>query len=505
MKKKIFFSTNELDESNVYLDTSFDGKLEFKFIVDDNLMIEDTINDFFDSGEFDISLSGIYVSKDEFNYDQELIDKLDNMCNDGSLVKQEILLEKTYYFDMDLDDVVEILNKNKMLLNKKIVLCNINEYDDKLIDELRSKFGDKINVLRFIINGNTEIISFDDLVKTQEYIDNIANHINSLSFSPIEKVMYAFDIVRDRKYQANDEDEYYKSRDLTTSLFGNDIVCVGFSAFLNALLNKIGINNEPYMLVNNDGNGHQTNIAYIKDDKYGIDGVYFFDSTWDCKKDDSNNHYYLYRFFGKTKEEIDKMGYDKFDVSSLHDFDMKHANKFVSSLNKNGFKKLDKKFATLMNKICFLINGEKIFTYYAFNKEMLDKLDAPEEMFKKVSENDAICKTIDCIDKMNKPISGNTFLKILYNVRKVQLSEYQDKYPYGTLDFARTLFASKKTIDGYISDADKMYYDIYKSYSKDKPIRDYWEYAKDNEEMSKDMDYTKLARVLKKYVDNNKD
>lgn len=155
------------------------------------------------------------------------------------------------------------------------------------------------------------------------------------NLSPFEKYIYAYDIVKrfkkyatpkkDNKNADNLSDSKYNdiissSRDLYQILDNDYIVCVGFSNLLSDLLTKLGIDNiglsvevdltakkamkqlnipkdewkkknpeEKHKLITNqqlyipknDFVGHKRLLVNIKDDKYGIDGIYVSDPTWD--------------------------------------------------------------------------------------------------------------------------------------------------------------------------------------------------------------------------------
>jgi hypothetical protein len=74
--------------------------------------------------------------------------------------------------------------------------------------------------------------------------------------------------------------------------------------------------------------GHARNMLHLVDDKYEIDGIYFFDPTFDCKKDEGNNFLFSYRFFAKDYIEMDELSggiyvpreFKLFDEDNFDDF-----------------------------------------------------------------------------------------------------------------------------------------------------------------------------------------
>ena len=55
--------------------------------------------------------------------------------------------------------------------------------------------------------------------------------------------MYVYDLIRERVYTAeNPEEEYFVSRDITSVLLGDKIVCVGFSNLFAAIIENLEFN-----------------------------------------------------------------------------------------------------------------------------------------------------------------------------------------------------------------------------------------------------------------------
>ena len=106
-------------------------------------------------------------------------------------------------------------------------------------------------------------------------IDDIVAKINKYNLSPIEQIMYAYDLVRDRVYQLEDDGEDYSvSRDISSVLFGDKIVCVGFAEIFSKVLDALNIRNVLFTIVGRKS-GHMRNAVYVNDSKYDIHGVFF--------------------------------------------------------------------------------------------------------------------------------------------------------------------------------------------------------------------------------------
>lgn len=133
-----------------------------------------------------------------------------------------------------------------------------------------------------------EEYSVDEALSAFFKCDDFANFVKQTNASPFEKYLMIYRYLTSMVYKENDEHPL-KARQLISVMNSNDIVCVGYSKLMKYLCNAVGIKCETQKLKifkkNSSRVGvHQTNIVYIKDDKYGIDGYYYADSCWDSIK-----------------------------------------------------------------------------------------------------------------------------------------------------------------------------------------------------------------------------
>lgn len=202
-------------------------------------------------------------------------------------------------------------------LYNKIVdekIYNLNDYPT-----IKEQYKNNQNIY-FYIEGNTQPISITDFEKTYNIINDIVSKIKKLNLSPLEQIMYIYDLVRDRIYTKELITEPpFISRDLTSVLLGNRIVCVGYANIFNQILQNLGIISKKEHLQNIDQNepNHVRNIVYIQDKTYNIEGNYLFDLTLDSKdREDDNTYLNSYRYFAKTKKEIDRY-YPKYKSKTI--------------------------------------------------------------------------------------------------------------------------------------------------------------------------------------------
>ena len=130
-------------------------------------------------------------------------------------------------------------------------------------------------------------IGLKDLYSLSCKLKEIADEINKLNLTDMEKAMYAYDLVKKRIYKESSEDTRL-SRSTDKVLDGDYIVCVGYARIFNALLSFLNIDSQ---IVFSSKEKHARSLAYIDDKKYGITGFFVFDPTWDSKKHEEDDEY----------------------------------------------------------------------------------------------------------------------------------------------------------------------------------------------------------------------
>ena len=326
----------------------------------------------------------------------------------------------------DFETVKTYLEKNPILKTKKIILCDAFdlEYDTKYITKL---FADYNNIYVEIM-GNDLPITLEELNKTQTIIRNIVNEIKQYNFSPIEQLMYLYDKVRERMYIREDKNESYtESRDLTKVLTGNKIVCAGYANIIDAIVRMLNFSSfKNYIIHKNKDVGHVLNAIYVKDDKYSINGIFYFDATWDSKKDNTNNYLYSYKYFAKNKNTIE--GYQKnlYDNVDLSGYSSEMVDTIIEKINKNELRKLNKNIVDTINTLSRLVYGKNLIQ---------SLMRMPENMvpdFLKCEFNkDEIIEKAKYLDTLlNQEIDCDVMLKILYNVRKVEYYKNPNKFAF---------------------------------------------------------------------------
>ena len=395
---------------------------------------------------------------------------------------------KYVYLSGNRNSIVEFIENNKFL-KKKVLVYNENmPLDIEWFNKLKDSFGDldiKVKVV-----GNDDLVTIDDYGKTIVAIDEIVDKVKRYDYSPFEALMYAYDLIRDRFYvKEDDAEKYSSSRDLTSVLFGDKIVCVGFANIFNAVAKKLGVNSSMFYLFETNGkSGHARNLIYLKDEKYEIDGLYFFDPTFDCKKGNDNDFLSSYRFFAKTKKEIDSLTSYDFYYQTYSLFDLEDIFKYeddVVASDFDGYNGARLINDTKVNKMLKLMNREELIIYKKHTKDdLMDKLYIVNEM-------------------ANKPILIEKFIKALYVVRKNQYYEKPNKYLFDIKALTDILLNSKfVTVDDGI---DRLMYALLgvgKTVNKS-TVEDKIQECIVGEGLELDMERVKLTRLLRE-ISNKK-
>lgn len=359
-------------------------------------------------GEFDEYLNFLkhYVYKNN-KYFEDLFTHLDTISIRGSS-----------------KDVLGYIRRNKDLLNKKIIYSEYLRLGDSKLDKIKTLFKDMPNF--FVrLEGNDEIINIKELEDTLSIIDKMAGCVKKYNFSPLEEIIYIYDKVRDRVYleESNLEDKCV-SRDLSKVLLGDKIVCKGYANIFNAILKKLGYKVRLYdilknELVNGKRIGHVRNIVYLKDDKYNIDGVYFFDTTWDSKRSISDNNYlYSYKYFAKTKKDIESFKLGKYSDYTMPSYNETMICDFHDIVKEKGLLAVPRDMINTINYLSRFIDGNTLITSLMLVYNTNFSLD------------DVMEKLFYYDELLNKPIYADTLLKALYNVRKIEYYENDGKYPF---------------------------------------------------------------------------
>lgn len=341
--------------------------------------------------------------------------------------------------------IKEIIEENNDFFKDKIIDIGIEVSFDKTgYKKIIDNFGYKDNY-RFLVNGNEGYITLNEFKKSLEILDEINEKFNKYKLSNLEKIMYAYDIVRDKKYKFN-EKNLTLSSDLSKVITGDTAICVGFSKFFKKILEDVNI---PVKIIDIDSKnvekfGHERTIIYVKDEKYNINGLFFFDPTWDSQTDkwDYINNYYFFMQNYKQIRQLDLFfNYEtKFKIDEIMEY----------------ISKSDKKFYYLLKR-----------------KNQKEKTQIINKLFE-------------------QNIDPKSFFKLICNVRKIEYYE-QDKYEFSLkqlLDTCNNFFTKKDIIERNVNIDVLEKTDIENSIEK--------------ENIDKEINQIKFTKSLKKYLSDKR-
>lgn len=335
-------------------------------------------------------------------------------------------------------DVVKISNRLKQLNKHNRIILNIENKNNfnKFIS--KNTFQDD-NI--FIGSYRSSLIRLQDYINFEKMLYEMIEPAKDLS--PFEKYIYAYNITKQfKKYKENDEDKH-KSRNLYDILINEYMVCVGYANMFGDLLDKLGISNmELHVDVDvsldkvdiNDLNpnvdevdmrGHARRYAYIKDEKYNIDGFYITDPTWD---NDLEFDYYNYLAITDHESTMSNryILLNKYTADEI--FNINTIEEFYSKIN--FFLKKDS-IESVIYKILSKI--QKLDINYYNSLKSNEKFSPFIEEEKLENLNELLYELGDyLLRRVNKSISGDTIMRAVEVI-------YRKSYGYNEVDLDRKL------------------------------------------------------------------
>ncbi|MGE5456608.1 MAG: hypothetical protein ACM3O4_05880 [Ignavibacteriales bacterium] len=146
--------------------------------------------------------------------------------------------------------------------------------------------------------------------KAQSNLRHIVDTAMGYYFSPIESILYFYDVVKTRKFANSNKRSSVEELLLNDE---EDIICQGYVALLKTFLTEIGILcTEDYIIANNRDDidnvktyeNHVRLLIRVVDDNYGINGIYAFDPSYDSNIS-NNRGISSYKFFGTLPSKSD--------------------------------------------------------------------------------------------------------------------------------------------------------------------------------------------------------
>ena len=407
--------------------------------------------------------SVLHINYDYFQENfEELIDKVCDILKE--LVSSYISLDKEFITKETMETIAVNQNINKVTLaidskdllevleeikhrSKEIplntIVINITEYNDlkifinhivsiykdvKIIFNIDFKnfnadvLSDLTTYKNIVVKEEDHEIDLDLAIKKELKIRELLEPVETIKdkLSPFEIYTKLCQIVKDFKsYKEVEEgDDLDKSRTLSKLLFNEYIVCEGYVNLLQELCKRYNIETY-YMSVDvlpndtkdlNNTNGHARLLVKMKDDKYGIDGLYVSDPTLD------SIHYSLYNHILMTFDEVKRelIGEVTFNV---YDFlNVKNKEEFYALVNNPAARW----------KLSFLAPTIRNFDEESFEK-ICRTSSCHYEYDYCLEEASSLEKMADyCVNFHQEPINGNDILKALITIYKLEYPNIDD-------------------------------------------------------------------------------
>ena len=162
--------------------------------------------------------------------------------------------------------------------------------------------------------------------KIEEFVQKLNNTTieqdgKQVPLSVAEKFMCVYRFASDRIYKEHENFGDENMRNWVGLLSTEYAICSGFASLLKCLCDRVFSPDELKCFEQGSNvfskqtdqllGGHANNLIIIKDPKYNIDGVYYCDSCWDCKKSeygDTNFAFFMLpvsKIFNHTKRDMD--------------------------------------------------------------------------------------------------------------------------------------------------------------------------------------------------------
>lgn len=358
-------------------------------------------------------LKSVQTEPDEFIDNIQIIEQM--------LMGDLNILPNCNYVMIEFDPFLfKYINENEFLQTKTLHITELFSTTREDLNRITSALKNYTNVL-LTVDGNQEEITLQQYKNTVEEMEKFLSKIKKYELSPLGQMMYAYDLVRDRVYtEENQEESYSASRDLTATLLGDKIVCVGYANIFEKILQNLGIQTTMCTMVSKNQTGHRRNAVYVKDTKYHVEGVFFCDPTWDSRKDKNDNSYLdSYKFFCKNIEEMRIHESNKYTNVTFSEYDKDFTKEIKSMVEENGIESVSREITRTINAISNLIDQKQLIEPTFLYKDVLH------------FDFDVLSESLDRYEKLffNSHLSTETLVKIMIQVRKIEYYENPEKYP----------------------------------------------------------------------------
>lgn len=380
------------------------------------------------------------------------------------IIKQQININNKYELASSISDLRRILDglqdDLKYQIEKGECIFHVNSYNKYtfikiievckngcIIDLTNLKQQEIINLLeqndfpdniKFIDPYNIySLLTKEQLLNTYQNIYQIANLIKQYNLTPLESLIFLYDIVREKPYKEFNEDKS-KSRDLSQITNDDYIVCEGYANIINAVCHSLNIPSEKIRWLPKEGNrGHASNIVYINDDKYDIHGFFEIDALYGVKENNEDmeyiNHYeHLFDPFNLAIIKKKKYNYDD-ELTLCLPLNQYERIKHMEKINMPDI--IRENFYNL-----FIKQVSRVADIIGFNS-LLNLCDQELEEIKQHQFSFDHIELIHqkYINLMNKKIEYDIMIEAIYKVRRIEHLIDPKRYPLSPYIFDKII------------------------------------------------------------------
>lgn len=389
--------------------------------------------------------------------------------NYNTLLDEDLCKDFIKYFSYGRK--IEKCAKSIYVENIKTVEKNTIEQNNELLDLIKlNKLTDKklyINVGNISLNKEDidsikmfeecsyGLIAFDDsgifhsvdkLIILNDLINETVDRTNKHNFSPLEKALYSYDLIKtDFMYNPETEEKFNS----LVECYPEPSYC--YSLIYKEVLARLGIKNYFTSGSFYKSEVRAMNVALIKDEEYDINGVFYFDLASNSKqriqnslvgfKEEDINEELVNNYSGFCKSKDYMIFKSNLDSDFLFGvFGKEFMELYDDTYNRFGINGIFQ-LKDVLNNVGYFIDGRTVIDAYhgIKNDAELEEIREKAERYTSLFDNE---------------ITGEDFLELLFNVRKVEYMENKDMFKLSTETLKKCVFKSKFTFLGMNLDLD---------------------------------------------------
>lgn len=280
----------------------------FNFFVNNGYVIEN-VNISYESHDSESLMSEINKFLSLFNSDKIINKKISYVSGSQefsiSLHNNVIQELKLKTLDLSLNEsVLNRLVSSGYVIEKVIFdITEFNKYSDEFNISLLRDISNKFNL--DVTYNILFTCGFEEFYALYESVRWYRKLINSYELSPVEKVMYGYDLMKTIPYNNNGKSGY-DNRAPHFVISTSYIVCAGYANLFHEIFDRFDDNIGSLMMPIKDMK-HARILSRIDDNKYNIHGIYELDPTFDMNIPeqfhdklgikDYGNSFDLYKYF----------------------------------------------------------------------------------------------------------------------------------------------------------------------------------------------------------------